>query len=154
MSTDTSRVTPPARRVILTAVTEQSLDVAAHEIAVTGPQCGAVVTFAGVVRDHDDGRPVRAIEYVGHPSAAKTLAEVVAEVAAYSDIDAVAVSHRLGELDVGDAALVVTVAAAHRQEAFATVTLLVDQVKRRLPVWKRQIFADGTDEWVFCPRGA
>jgi molybdopterin synthase catalytic subunit len=76
---------------------------------------------------------------------------VVAEVAAHGDIDAVAVSHRLGELDVGDSALVVTVAAAHRKEAFATVTLLVDQIKRRLPVWKRQIFTDGTDEWVSCP---
>jgi molybdopterin synthase catalytic subunit len=148
---DTSRITPPARRVVLTAVTTEALDVAAHEAAVSAPASGAVVTFAGVVRDHDGGRPVRAIEYVGHPSAEAVLASVVAEVTAGSDVDAVAVSHRLGDLGIGDAALVVAVAAAHRQEAFATAALLVDEVKHRLPVWKRQVFADGTDEWVACP---
>lgn len=112
---------------------------------------GAVVAFSGVVRNHDGGRPVRGIEYVGHPSAPEVLAEVVAEVTARGDADAVAVSHRLGRLDVGDAAFVVAVAAAHRQEAFAAAALMVDEVKHRLPVWKRQVFTDGTDEWVACP---
>ena len=108
------------------------------------------MTFSGVVRDHDGGRPVQSIEYVGHPSAADVLARVVAEVTERSDADAVAVSHRLGELSIGDAALVVAVAAAHRQEAFVAAALLVDEVKHRLPVWKRQVFTDGTDEWVNC----
>jgi molybdopterin synthase catalytic subunit len=148
---DTSRITPPARRVVLTAVTAEPLDVAAHEAAVAGAASGAVVTFSGNVRDHDGGRPVHGIEYVAHPSAAAVLAEVVAEVTARSDVDAVAVSHRLGDLGIGDAALVVAVAAAHRQEAFAAAALMVDEVKHRLPVWKRQVFADGTDEWVSCP---
>jgi molybdopterin synthase catalytic subunit len=148
---DTSRIRPPARRVVRTEVTDRPLDVTAHEAAVAGPQSGAVVTFSGAVRDHDGGRPVRAIEYVGHPSAAEVLATVVAEVTAGSDADAVAVSHRLGDLGIGDAALVVAVAAAHRQEAFATAALLVDEVKHRLPIWKRQVFTDGTDEWVACP---
>ena len=148
---DTSRPAPPARRVVLAEVTDRPLDVAAHEAAVAGPTSGAVVTFAGVVRDHDGGRPVRGIEYVGHPGAAGVLAAVVAEVTARSEVDAVAVSHRIGELAVGEAALVVTVAGAHRQEAFAAAALLVDEVKHRLPVWKRQVFADGTDEWVSCP---
>jgi molybdopterin synthase catalytic subunit len=110
-----------------------------------------VVVFSGIVRNHDGGRPVRGIEYVGHPSAADVLAEVVAEVTAGSDVDSVAVSHRLGDLAVGDAAFVVAVAGAHRREAFAAAALLVDEVKRRLPVWKRQVFTDGTDEWVACP---
>jgi molybdopterin synthase catalytic subunit len=61
------------------------------------------------------------------------------------------VSHRVGPLEIGEAALVVAVAGAHRAEAFATAMELVDQVKRRVPVWKRQIFSDGTDEWVDCP---
>ena len=148
---DSSRLLAPARRVVLAEVTHAPLDVAAHEAAVGGPASGAVVSFAGVVRDHDAGRPVRGIEYVGHPSAAAVLAEVVAEVTARSDVDAVAVSHRLGDLAIGDAALVVAVAGAHRQEAFATAALLVDEVKHRLPVWKRQVLADGTDEWVACP---
>lgn len=148
---DHSRIHPPARRVVLTAVTDEPLDVAAHEAAVDGPESGAVVVFSGNVRNHDGGKPVRGIEYVGHPSAAAVLAEVVAEVTARSEVEAVAVSHRLGELGVGDVALVVAVAAAHRQEAFAAAALLVDEVKHRLPVWKRQLFSDGTDEWVACP---
>jgi molybdopterin synthase catalytic subunit len=148
---DTSRLTPPAHLVVLSAVTAQPLNVADHEVAVAGPASGAVVTFAGVVRDHDGGRAVSGIEYVGHPSAGQVLAEVVAEVAARCDVDAVAVSHRLGDLAIGDAALVVAVAGAHRQEAFAAAALMVDEVKHRLPVWKRQVFTDGTDEWVSCP---
>ncbi|MDQ1289477.1 MAG: molybdopterin synthase catalytic subunit [Actinomycetota bacterium] len=147
-------------RVAFTAVTDEPLDVARHEAAVGGPASGAVVTFAGVVRDHDGGRAVRSIEYVGHPSASLVLAEVAAETAAGmtgaaggpgTGADAVAVSHRLGELAIGDAALVVSVAAAHRQAAFAVASALVDEVKRRLPVWKRQVFADGDEEWVACP---
>jgi molybdopterin synthase catalytic subunit len=148
---DTSRLAPPAHRVVRSAVTVEPLTVADHESAVTGPACGAVVSFAGVVRDHDGGRAVRGIEYLGHPSAARVLAEVVADVAARCEVEAVAVSHRVGDLAIGDAALVVAVSAAHRQEAFAAAALMVDEVKHRLPVWKRQVFADGTDEWVACP---
>jgi molybdopterin synthase catalytic subunit len=148
---DTSRILPPARRVARTELTHRPLDAAEHEAAVAGAASGAVVVFSGVVRDHDGGRPVTGIEYVGHPSAAAVLAQVVGEVTARSDVDAVAVSHRLGDLAIGDAALVVAVSAAHRQQAFAAAALLVDEVKHRLPVWKRQVFADGTDEWVACP---
>jgi molybdopterin synthase catalytic subunit len=148
---DTGRARPPARRVMLTEITEQPLDVAAHQAAVSGTQTGGVVTFVGAVRDHDHGRGVSGIEYVGHPSAARVLAEVAAEVAAGSDVEALAVSHRLGPLAVGDAAIVVTTAGVHRSEAFAAAALLVDEVKHRLPVWKRQQFDDGTDEWVACP---
>jgi len=148
---DTSRLDAPARRVALAAVTGEPLDVAAHELAVAGAASGAVVTFSGVVRDHDGGRPVTGIEYVAHPSAAAVLAAVAADVTARSPVDAVAVSHRVGDLGIGDAALVVAVAAAHRQEAFAAAALLVDEIKHRLPVWKRQAFPDGTDEWVACP---
>jgi molybdopterin synthase catalytic subunit len=148
---DTSRLSPPARRVVHTAVTEQPIEVGVHTAAVAGSSSGAVVSFAGVVRDHDGGRPVTSIEYVGHPTAAAVLARVVAEVTAQSQAEAVAVSHRLGPLAVGEAALVVAVAGVHRAEAFATAMLLVDEVKRQLPVWKRQVFPDGSDEWVDCP---
>jgi molybdopterin synthase catalytic subunit len=148
---DTSRIDPPARRVVLTDVTERPIDTQAHIEAVSGSSSGAVVSFAGVVRNHDGGRPVTAIEYVAHPTAAAVLARVVAEVTAGSDAEAVAVSHRVGPLAVGDAALLVAVAGVHRAEAFATAMLLVDEVKRQLPVWKRQVFPDGSDEWVDCP---
>ncbi len=148
---DTSRSRPPARRVALAAISERPLDEAAHEAAVADAAAGAVVTFHGTVRDHDGGRPVTAIEYVAHPSAADVLAEVAAQVAADSDCEAVAVTHRVGQLHLGEVAIVVAVSAAHRQQAFAAAALLVDEVKHRLPVWKRQQFPDGNDEWVACP---
>ena len=148
---DTSRVRPPARRVVVAAVTTDPLDVRAHADAVADSGAGAVVTFAGVVRDHDGGRGVTRIEYVGHPTAEQVLATVVADVVSRSEAEAVAVSHRVGELQIGDAALVVAVSGVHRAEAFATASLLVDEVKAQLPVWKRQVFPDGTDEWVACP---
>ncbi|WP_342762286.1 molybdenum cofactor biosynthesis protein MoaE [Kineococcus rhizosphaerae] len=145
------RLSAPARRVVRTAVSGEPLDVAEHADLVGAAAAGAVVTFAGVVRDHDHGRAVRELEYVGHPSAPDVLAAVVAEVAAGLDVDAVAVSHRLGHLVIGDVALAVAVSAAHRQEAFAACARLVDEVKDRLPVWKHQHFTDGTSEWVACP---
>ena len=148
---DTTRLHAPVRRVVQAAVTTAPVDVTALEALVADPSAGAVVSFGGIVRDHDGGRSVTMIEYVGHPSAQSVLEQVAADVAARTDVEALAVAHRLGPLQVGEAALVVAVSAAHRQEAFAAAALLVDEVKDRLPVWKRQQFADGTDEWVACP---
>ena len=83
------------------------------------------------------------------PTAAAVVASVAADVAARAPgVRAVAVSHRVGALDVGEVALACAVAADHRQAAFATCAELVDEIKRALPVWKHQVFADGTDEWV------
>ena len=110
---------------------------------------GAVVGFAGVVRDHDGGRTVTRLEYSAHPTAQQTLADVAAEIAADSQgVRAIAVSHRVGALNIGDAALVAAVAADHRGAAFETCQRLVDTVKARLPVWKHQFFSDGSEEWV------
>ncbi|WP_370882599.1 molybdenum cofactor biosynthesis protein MoaE [Kineosporia succinea] len=148
---DHSRLVPPARQVLRAQVSDQALDLQAHAALVEGASSGAVVTFAGVVRNHDGGRPVTLLEYVGHPTAQAVLERVVAEVTAAGDVEAVAVSHRVGTLAIGDTALAVAVAGAHRQEAFETAMRLVDEVKAQLPIWKRQVLADGTDEWVACP---
>ncbi|MEU4566152.1 molybdenum cofactor biosynthesis protein MoaE [Micromonospora sp. NPDC023956] len=144
-------VPPTADRTVIAEVTTAPLDVAAHEAAVADRRAGAVVAFQGVVRDHDHGRSVRALEYEGHPSAGEVLRSVAAEVAADPDVYAVAVSHRIGPLEIGEAALVAAVSTAHRAAAFAACARLVDEVKARLPIWKRQVFADGTEEWVDCP---
>jgi molybdenum cofactor synthesis domain-containing protein len=144
----------PAAQVCRATVTEQPLSVDEHAALVDDAAAGAVITFAGVVRDHDHGRGVRELEYVGHPSAADVVAEVVADLARRhgpSGVRAIAASHRIGTLAIGDVALAVAVAAEHRAEAFAACSDVVDEVKRRLPVWKRQTFTDGTDEWVNCP---
>jgi molybdenum cofactor synthesis domain-containing protein len=145
---------PVTVRVLRTDVTEEPLSVEEHAALVGDAATGAVVTFAGVVRDHDHGRGVRDLEYVGHPTAKDVVAEVVTELAARyapDGVRAIAVSHRVGRLAVGDVALAVAVAAEHRREAFTACADVVDEVKLRLPVWKRQTFTDGTEEWVNCP---
>jgi molybdopterin synthase catalytic subunit len=135
--------------VLRADVGETPLDVAEHAALVDQAAAGAVVTFAGVVRDHDGGRAVRGLEYSAHPTAGKIVAEVAAGVAARATgVRAIAVSHRIGPLGIGDVALACAVAADHRKEAFVACAELVDEVKRLLPVWKHQLFADGTDEWV------
>jgi molybdopterin synthase catalytic subunit len=144
-------VVSPAGTVAYGTVTDQPLDLAAHEAAVADRRAGAVVSFQGVVRDHDHGRRVTSLEYEGHPTAEAVLREVAAEVAAHPDVYAVAVSHRIGPLGIGDVALVAAVATAHRAAAFEACARLVDEVKARLPIWKRQVFDDGTEEWVNCP---
>lgn len=136
-------------RILRAALTDEPISLSDHEELVASVEAGAVVGFSGVVRNHDGGRQVLRLEYSAHPSAAETLFEVLAEVAAStSGVRAMAASHRVGPLELGDAALVVAVAADHRGAAFDTCALLVDTIKERIPVWKHQFFADGTDEWV------
>ena len=136
---------------MIARVVDEPLSVAEHEDAVADKRAGAVVSFAGVVRDHDGGRSVTELEYVGHPTAPDLIAGIAAEFAARPDVRAVAVSHRVGLLGIGDVALACAVSAAHRGAAFAACAELVDEVKARLPIWKRQVFTDGAEEWVACP---
>jgi molybdopterin synthase catalytic subunit len=137
--------------VVRAVVTDGPIVLAEHEDLVSRPAAGAVVGFVGMIRDHDHGRQVLRLEYSAHPSAPDVIAEVAGEVAArFAGVRAVAASQRIGVLEIGEAALVVAVAADHRQAAFSCCTELVDAVKARLPVWKLQFFADGTDEWVGC----
>jgi len=131
-------------------VVDAPMSVRDVEALVADAGAGAVVTFSGDVRDHDHGRSVARLEYEGHPSAASVLAEVARAVADRHEVIAIAVMHRVGPLAIGDSALVAAVSAAHRKEAFAACADLVDEVKSQLPVWKHQVFTDGTDEWVNC----
>jgi len=130
-------------------VTDRPVFLAEHEALVAHEAAGAVVGFAGMIRDHDGGRPVLRLDYTAHPTAQATLYAVLSDIARDADgVRAIAASHRVGPLVVGDAALVAAVAADHRTAAFQTCARLVDAIKARLPVWKHQFFADGTDEWV------
>ncbi|HEV7206266.1 MAG TPA: molybdenum cofactor biosynthesis protein MoaE [Jatrophihabitans sp.] len=135
----------------LVGVSDAPIDASVHEAAVDHVRAGARVLFCGVVREHDHGRGVVELEYQGHPSAEQVLTEIATEFAAEPGVLALAVSHRVGVLQVGDVALVAAVATAHRREAFDVCGRLVEEVKARLPIWKRQVFTDGTDEWVNCP---
>lgn len=130
-------------------MTDHPIFLAEHEELVSHQSAGAVVGFVGMIRDHDGGRRVVRLEYSAHPSAAQVIADVVADVAEQSSgVRAIAASHRIGLLHIGEAALVAAVAADHRRAAFTTCAQLVDTIKARLPVWKHQFFDDGTEEWV------
>lgn len=137
--------------VLHARVSPDPIDTAALRRAVDSPRAGAVVVFDGVVRDHDHGRAVERLEYEAHPSAEAVLREVVdAVLTASSEVTGIAAEHRVGPLAIGEAALVVVAAAEHRAEAFDACREVVEEVKKQLPVWKHQWFADGTDEWVNC----
>lgn len=138
--------------VLRAVVTEQPLDVEEHARLVACSAAGAVVTFSGVVRDHDGGRGVHALEYSSHPSAGDVIKRVAADiVVGHPETLGLAVSHRVGPLTIGDSALACAVSAAHRGTAFAVCAALVDEVKLKLPIWKRQQFADGSEQWVNSP---
>ena len=133
-------------------ITDAPIDESEVRAAVEAPECGALVMFHGIVRDHDGGRGVVALDYRAHPDAERFIAECVASEQKRADQEASAVRlaavHRVGALRIGDAALIAAAAAPHRAEAFAAVERLVERIKHEVPIWKRQHFADGVSEWV------
>lgn len=134
--------------VTLSGVVDAPISVESCVAAVENDHAGAVVTFAGVVRDHDEGKGVRWLRYSAHPSADTVLRDVVAEVALAHPGTRIAALHRVGNLAITDVALACAVASAHRASAFEACAALVDEIKARVPIWKEQGFVDGTTEWV------
>jgi molybdopterin synthase catalytic subunit len=132
---------------VLAGISSEPIGLDGVEEFVRAAENGAVVSFSGVVRDHDGGRSVSALEYQAHPEAERFIAECCREVAASTGLR-VAALHRVGALEIGDTALVAAVAAPHRREAFEACAELVELIKKRVPIWKRQRFADGVSEWV------
>jgi molybdopterin synthase catalytic subunit len=116
--------------------------------AVADPRAGGVALFVGTVRDHAGGQGVTGLSYSAHPSAEAELRTVAEKVAASFGVLALAAVHRIGDLDVGDLAVVVAVACPHRGEAFEACRTLIDDLKHSVPIWKHQQFSDGTSEWV------
>ena len=128
-------------------ITDEPIDEAAVRGAVGGDADGAVVMFCGVVRDHDGGRAVRALDYRAHPDAERFLREIVERTAAETGMR-VAAAHRIGDLRIGDIALFAAASAGHRAAAFEACERLVEEIKRGVPIWKRQHYDDGISEWV------
>jgi molybdopterin synthase catalytic subunit len=123
--------------------------------AVESDTAGAVVSFSGVVRNHDGGKAVERLSYSAHPTAHRVMADVVARLVAEHSGDGsstepvrIWAAHRIGMLEIGEPALVCAVSAAHRGLAFAVCSELVDRIKEQVPIWKEQFFTDGTVEWV------
>jgi len=134
-------------RLIAIRDTELSLDEV--RAAVADPAAGGIVLFAGAVRDNDSDRGVSALSYSAHPSVEAELRRVAEEIVAkYDDIIGLAAVHRIGDLDIGDLAVVVAVSCGHRAEAFTACHALIDELKATVPIWKHQSFTDGSAEWV------
>jgi molybdopterin synthase catalytic subunit len=138
-------------RVRLAEIRALPLDLAEVTAALSDVAAGGLTIFVGVVRDHDGGRHVTGLEYSAHPTALDRLRDVCEQVAEKYDVLGVAAVHRVGRLGVGDAAVIVATAAGHRGEAFDASRALIDELKGTVPIWKHQLFADGTDEWVGTP---
>jgi len=134
--------------VRLAELRDTPLSVDEVRAAVTDPGAGGIALFVGTVRDHDAARGVTRLSYSAHPSATAELRTVAEKVAADFDVRALAAVHRVGDLDVGDLAVVVAVSCPHRGEAFQACRTLIDTLKASVPIWKHQEFADGTSEWV------
>ena len=115
---------------------------------VADPAAGGTAMFVGTVRDEDHLRAVTGLGYTAHPQAEDRLREVMEKVVAEYDVRAIAAVHRVGDLAVGDLAVVVAAACPHRHQAFAACRALIDDLKAEVPIWKHQVFADGGDEWV------
>ena len=132
----------------LLAIRDEPLSIDEVLAAVADPSAGGVALFVGTVRDQDSGRAVTRLGYSSHPTAVDQLRAVAEKVVADFPVRAVAAVHRVGDLSVGDLAVVVAVACPHRAEAFTACRRLIDDLKETVPIWKHQRFADGTDEWV------
>jgi molybdopterin synthase catalytic subunit len=134
---------------IRTAIVRRAIDVAALLAESQNPANGATIAFLGQVRDLNDGRAVTGIEYSAYGEMAeRELAAIASECAARYGITHLVVEHRLGALELGDTSIAIVVAHPHRGQAYEASRFVIEEVKRRLPIWKREGYVDGTSEWV------
>ena len=131
------------------------IDVAALRAALADPACGGYAAFEGWVRDHNEGQRVERLEYEAYePLAVREAERVVAEAVARFGVRHASCAHRVGELRIGELAVWVGVSAPHRDEAFRACRYIIDEIKHRLPIWKKEHYADGDSGWVNCERCA
>ncbi|MGH3362558.1 MAG: molybdenum cofactor biosynthesis protein MoaE [Nocardioides sp.] len=135
----------------LVELRETPLDVAEVVAALDDATSGGLTLFVGRVRDHDGGKGVTGLDYSAHPTALERMREVCARVAEKYAVHGVAAVHRTGHLAIGDIAVVVATTGAHRGEAFEASRALIDTLKAEVPIWKHQLFSDGSQEWVGTP---
>lgn len=130
-------------------ITTDPIDPSRVLAEVGASEDGAVLLFQGIVRNHNDGRPVVGIRYEAYQTMAeRVLGEIAAEAAERLGTDRIAVVHRIGELAIGEASVAIAVSSPHRGEAFDACRYIIEEIKRRLPVWKDEHYADGERGWV------
>jgi molybdopterin synthase catalytic subunit len=133
----------------------EPIDATALLARVSRPSNGAVLLFLGVVREVNDGRAVTGIDYSAYePMAARELAAIAAEAAQRFGVTDIAIAHRLGELSLEEASVGIAVAHPHRADAYEASRWIIEEIKRRVPIWKREHYRDGTREWVDPTRAA
>jgi molybdopterin synthase catalytic subunit len=137
--------------VRLVAIRDVDLDAAEVMAAVEDPAAGGFAVYVGTVRDNDNEKNVTGLQYSAHPSAADKMREICERIASTHDVIKVAAVHRVGDLNIGGIAVVVAVSTGHRGEAFAACKDLIDTIKAETPIWKHQLFVDGSTEWVGTP---
>jgi molybdopterin synthase catalytic subunit len=137
--------------VRLIAVRESELSLDEVRAAVADPAAGGIALFAGAVRDSDHDQGVSGLSYSAHPSAVDELRRVAGVIAEKYPVIGIAAVHRVGDLAIGDLAVVLAVSCPHRTEAFDACRDLIDILKASVPIWKHQRFDDGTAEWVGTP---
>ena len=134
----------------LIALRDAPLSVKEVQAAVTADGAGGIALFAGAVRDLDHGHAVTGLTYLAHPTAEAELRRVAEVVAGQYPVEGIAAVHRVGDLRIGELAVVVAASCAHRGEAFDACRMLIDELKATVPIWKQQRFADGGSDWVGC----
>lgn len=130
------------------AITKSPIDLREVLASVVTPATGGINVFIGTTRDHSHGREVKALEYEAYePMALKMMNEIADHAKQTWDVQKVSIVHRIGNVPIGESSIVIAVSAAHRDEAFRACRFLIDELKRVVPIWKREYFADGTVEW-------
>lgn len=115
----------------------------------SAPECGASVFFVGTVRSRQNGKTVKKLYYECHKSMAeKQIESIIEKIRKSYGVERIRLLHRIGWLEVGDTAIVIEVNSCHRREAFAACQAVLEEVKRKVPIWKKEVYADGTAEWV------
>ena len=131
------------------AIVSRAIDPASLIAEIQSPQFGAISLFVGTVRDTNDGRPVEALDYSAYTAMAESeLAEIVSEAGARFGAPAIVVEHRIGPLELGDVSVAIVSAAEHREPAIECTRYVIEEIKKRVPIWKREHYSDGTSEWV------
>jgi len=132
----------------LISITHEPLDRNALIAAVAHPSVGGIVAFEGVVRDHARGKQVRYLEYDVYPEMAiEQIRAIIAEAKRRWGVERIAVAHRIGRLEIGEASVIIVVATPHRAEAFEACRYIIDTLKTTVPIWKKEVATDG-EEWV------
>ena len=136
-------------------ITDKTIDLQKFFSGGSPRSCGAAASFIGIVRDHDHGRAVKSLYYDCYrPMAEKMMKALIEEAEARRNVEKVQVLHRIGHLEIGEVAVAISVSSARRAEAFEACRFMIERIKEKAPIWKKEVFEDGASEWVLCAHSA